>query len=83
MSMPEDRTDHRPSRRPLWPWLLLLVLTICAIYSYNRASEILRDIERNMPAALDLFNDLLRNGQGPDRSGPHIDAVQPVSLKKP
>lgn len=81
MSIPEDRKDQRPRRKPLWPWLLLLVLTICAIYSYNRASEIVRDIERNMPAAIiDLFHDLLRSGQGSDRSSPHIDAVQSVNL---
>lgn len=60
MSIEDDRRPSPPRRKPLWPWLLLLVLTLCAIYSYNKVSEIADDMIRNMPDALiDLFHDLL------------------------
>jgi len=45
----------------MWPWIVLLVLTLCAIYSYNRATEIIAELSDTLPPAIiDLFEDLLR-----------------------
>lgn len=58
-------------RKPLWPWLLLLVLTLMAIYSWNRANEIFNDFSRTLPPAIiELFRDLLNNH---DASRPRLD----------
>jgi hypothetical protein len=77
----DDIKATPPPRKPLWPWLLLLVLTLAAIYSWNRATELFDDVSRNMPAVIiDLFNDILRD-HGWDRpSGPGLDVVIPTRL---
>ena len=52
-----------PRKKPLWPWIVLLVLTLCAIYSYNRATAIIAELSDALPPAIiDLFEDLLRHG---------------------
>ncbi len=61
----ENGNNPPPRRKPLWPWLLLLVLTLCAIYSYNRASEFMDEFMRDMPdEIIRLFNDLLQSDRG-------------------
>lgn len=81
MSVSDDRKIEQRPRKPLWPWLLLLILTICAIYSYNRTAEIFRDIERNMPAAvMDLFYDLLQGGERPGQRGIEVEVTPPPTL---
>ncbi|MDS7597023.1 hypothetical protein [Agrobacterium tumefaciens] len=60
----------QPRKKPLWPWIVLLVLTLCAIYSYNRATEIIAEISDVLPPAIiDLFQDILRD----DGHRPGID----------
>ncbi|NTJ42358.1 hypothetical protein G6L28_07050 [Agrobacterium larrymoorei] len=60
MSLDDDRRLPPKRRKPLWPWLLLLVMTLCAIYSYNKITLIAEDMMRNMPdVIIDLFHDLL------------------------
>ncbi|NWJ25899.1 hypothetical protein [Rhizobium sp. RM] len=50
-----------PRKKAMWPWIVLLVLTLCAIYSYNRATEIIAELSDTLPPAIiDLFEDLLR-----------------------
>ena len=69
----------RQTRKPLWPWLLLLALTLMAIYSYNRIFEITEDVMRDMsPAIIEMFRDLL-DGSRDQPGGPGIDVrVEPV-----
>ena len=76
-----DIKGRPPRKKPLWPWLLLLILTLAAIYSWNRATELFDDFSRNMPAAIiDLFNDILRD-HGRDRPyGPGVDVVVPTQV---
>ncbi len=74
MTVPQHTNGPPQRRKPLWPWLLLLVLTLCAIYSYNRANEIILELSETLPPALlDLFEDILRgNGRRPGEGGPGI-----------
>lgn len=80
--MTSDGSERQtaPPRKPLWPWLVLLVLTLCAIYSYHRLSALADDIMRDMPQAIiELFDDLIGPtsprppaGPGADRAGQAI-----------
>lgn len=74
MTVPQHTNGQPRRRKSLWPWLLLLVLTLCAIYSYNRANEIILELSETLPPALlDLFEDILRgNGRRPGEGGPGI-----------
>lgn len=81
MTIEESVKDRPPRRKPIWPWLLLLILTLMAIYSWNRASEIFDDFSRNMPPAIiDLFRDLLNDHNDHGRVGPRVDVAVPVQL---
>ena len=61
MSLPQQPNGAPQRRKPIWPWIVLLVLTLSAIYSYNRASEILAELSDTLPPALlNLFEDILR-----------------------
>lgn len=42
-----------PKRKPIWPWLVLLVLTLATIFIYERVSEMIDQVMRD-------FNDLVR-----------------------
>ncbi|WP_245445377.1 hypothetical protein [Agrobacterium rosae] len=76
MTVDDDIKDRPPGKKPLWPWLLLLVLALAAIYSWNRATELFDDFSRDMPAAvIELFNDLLRDHHDGQRVGPALDVV--------
>ncbi|MBB3947826.1 hypothetical protein GGQ73_003797 [Rhizobium skierniewicense] len=79
--MTTDRNvDNRPPhKKPLWPWLLLLILTLAAIYSWNRASELFEEFSRNMPAEIiELFRDLLREHQDDGHTAPKLDVSVPT-----
>lgn len=67
------RTDkNEPPRKPLWPWLLLLVLTLLAIYSYHWFNRMVDDLIVNMPSAVvELLDQLL--GYEARREQPHPD----------
>ncbi|XUY28067.1 hypothetical protein RMR21_006920 [Agrobacterium sp. rho-8.1] len=71
----DQNLDNRPPRKkPLWPWLLLLILTLAAIYSWNRASELFEEFSRNMPSEIiELFRDLLKEHQDDGRTAPKLD----------
>ncbi|MFK3692709.1 hypothetical protein ACI2J4_20870 [Agrobacterium tumefaciens] len=74
MSLPQPPNGAPQRRKPLWPWILLLVLTLCAIYSYNRAGEIIAELSDTLPPALlDLFYDILRGEGGAGHGRPSID----------
>ncbi|EGP57100.1 hypothetical protein Agau_C201268 [Agrobacterium tumefaciens F2] len=52
---------------------MLLVLTLCAIYSYNRANEIIAELSDTLPpAVLNLFEDILKGGGRHGDGGPSI-----------
>lgn len=61
MTLPQQPNGAPQRRKPIWPWIVLLVLTLCAIYSYNRANEIIAELSDTLPPALlNLFEDILR-----------------------
>ncbi|MCZ7455292.1 hypothetical protein [Rhizobium rhizogenes] len=73
MTMPQQPNGAPPRRKPIWPWIVLLVLTLCAIYSYNRANEILAELSDTLPpAVLNLFEDILRSDGRHGDGGPSI-----------
>jgi 4-amino-4-deoxy-L-arabinose transferase-like glycosyltransferase len=79
MSLESDHKHQLPRRKSLWPWLLLLILTLLAIYSWNRATELWDDFSRNMPTAIiELFNGLLNEHRRDERTGPKLDVMVPV-----
>lgn len=80
-----DKNGERHSRRkPIWPWLLLLVLTLLAIYAWDRANDFFDDFSRNMPAAvIDLFQDLLNQHPRDSHSGNTVEVeVTPVEVSR-
>lgn len=68
MSEGSNQNQHssvqQPRRRkPLWPWVLLLVLTLCAIYTYNQVTLIIETIRHQVPPEfLDILEWILRQG---------------------
>lgn len=70
MTLPQQPNGAPQRRKPIWPWIVLLVLTLCAIYSYNRANEIIAELSDTLPPALlNLFEDILRKA-GTAMAGP-------------
>lgn len=56
-TQPDIDHNQKPTpKKSVWPWLLLLVLTVAAIYSYDRASVFLAHVESNLP---DIVIDML------------------------
>ncbi len=77
----EEIKATAPRKKPLWPWLLLLVLTLAAIYSWNKATEFFDDVSRNMPdVVIDLFNDILREHRRDRPLDPGVDVVIPTRI---
>ncbi|AMD59128.1 MULTISPECIES: hypothetical protein [Rhizobium/Agrobacterium group] len=73
MTLPQQPNGAPQRRKPIWPWIVLLVLTLCAIYSYNRANEIIAELSDTLPPALlNLFEDLLRGEGRRGHGGPSI-----------
>lgn len=73
MTLPQQQNGAPQRRKPIWPWIVLLVLTLSAIYSYNRASEIIAEFSDNLPPALlNLFEDILRGDGRHGNGGPGI-----------
>jgi hypothetical protein len=59
--MSTDSPDDRPSpkRKPIWPWLVLLVLTLMVIYAYNEALAMFDDLGQTGRDFVQLFKWLL------------------------
>lgn len=89
MSEGSNQNQHggiqQPKRRkPLWPWVLLLVLTLCAIYTYNQVTLIIDTIRYQVPPEfLDILEWILRlGGVIPDNGKPVPDfAMRLLDLK--
>ncbi|MBD8689334.1 hypothetical protein RHIZ_06380 [Rhizobium skierniewicense] len=80
-----DKNGERHSRRkPIWPWLLLLVLTLLAIYAWDRANDLFDEFSRNMPAAvIELFEDLFNQYPRDSHSGHAVEVeVMPVEISR-
>lgn len=73
MTLPQQQSGGPQRRKPIWPWIVLLVLTLSAIYSYNRASEIIAEFSDTLPLTLlNLFEDILRGDGRHGNGGPGI-----------
>ncbi|WP_313198045.1 hypothetical protein [Rhizobium sp.] len=44
VSNPVESDKPPPKRKPIWPWLVLLVLTLAIIYIHHRISLIIDDL---------------------------------------
>jgi hypothetical protein len=44
VSNPVESDKPPPKRKPIWPWLVLLVLTLAIIYTHHRISLIIDDL---------------------------------------
>ncbi len=53
LNLDEKEHDATQPRRPIWPWLLLAVLTLLAIYAYTEVTAMIDDTVR-------LWNDLVQ-----------------------
>lgn len=53
----EDRPTRK--RKPIWPWLALLVLTLMVIYAYNEALAMFDDLGQTGRDFVQLFKWLL------------------------
>lgn len=74
MNSPEN--DTPPARRPIWPWIVLLLMTLWAIYAWNRVMDTVDEVLRQIPPGIiELFGDFLRDGQVPERHGRPGDIV--------
>lgn len=70
-TQPEIDNNQKPVRKKsVWPWIVLLILTVAAIYSYDRASVFLTDIENNLPDIVVDMLGYLFNELGEDRQTP-------------
>jgi hypothetical protein len=45
--------------KPLWPWIVVLILTLIAIYAYQQALEMVDDLEQTGKDFAQLFKWLL------------------------
>jgi hypothetical protein len=44
VSNPIEGDKPPPKRKPIWPWLVILVLALVAIYTHHRISVIINDL---------------------------------------
>lgn len=44
VSNPAEGDKPPPKRRPIWPWLVMLVLVLVAIYAHHRISLMIDDL---------------------------------------
>lgn len=44
VSNPAEGDKPPPKRRPIWPWLVMLVLVLAAIYAHHRISLMIDDL---------------------------------------
>ena len=71
MSLDAQSEKREPPRKPLWPWLLLLVLTLLAIYGYHWFTQMVDEMIVNMPTAIvELLEQLLGEESRRDRPSP-------------
>jgi hypothetical protein len=68
-----------PKKKPLWPWIVVLLITVLSIYAFNRANEVFDDIMANLPdAVLSLFEDMLEQSHPPGLKRPSGDDTRPL-----
>lgn len=72
MTIPQQPNGAPQRRKPIWPWIVLLVLTLCAIYSYNRANEIIAELSDIAAGGAQSFEDILKGGGRHGDGGPSI-----------
>ncbi len=61
---PEDSAGKTQRRgRAIWPWLVLLVVTLLAIYAYGQAVEVWGDMVRTWRDLVQLFWWIIPDGQ--------------------
>lgn len=84
--MQRNETPPVRRRKPLWPWIVLLVLTLCAIYTYTQVTHIIETIRHEVPPEFwDIIEWMLRqSGVIPDngRQAPDfaLGLFQPVRV---
>ncbi|MGA1833353.1 hypothetical protein [Rhizobium wenxiniae] len=44
VSNPVESDKPPPKRKPIWPWLVILILTLAIIYIHHRISLIIDDL---------------------------------------
>lgn len=80
---PQTGLDTTPARRrkPVWPWVVLLLLTLCAIYTYNQVTTVIEAIRHQVPPEFwEVLEWMFRqSGLLPDdgRSAPDFAVVLP------
>lgn len=55
------KDDNSPPKRkpPIWPWLVFLVLTLCAIYVHRQVSMMIEDLKGTARDVIQLIEWLL------------------------
>lgn len=43
-SDPTGDDRHTPSRKPMWPWLVVLAITLMMIYAYDQTLAMIDDL---------------------------------------
>lgn len=65
----DKKGEGHSRRKPIWPWLFLLALTLLTIHTWDRATDLFEDFSRNMPTVvIELFQDLLNQSQRDGKS---------------
>lgn len=60
VSTPDENSKPLPKRKPpIWPWIVVLVLTLAGIYAYHQALEMIDDLSRTGRDFAQLFKWLL------------------------
>lgn len=60
----DDVGRSRPKRKPIWPWLVLLAVTLMMIYAYNEALEMFDGLGQTGRDFVQLFKWLLSVVEG-------------------
>ncbi|KAA3509677.1 hypothetical protein CPJ18_07205 [Agrobacterium rosae] len=55
VSGPEHPENDKKARRAIWPWLVLLVVTLVAIIAYSKLLSDIEDMKRTWNDLVQLF----------------------------
>ncbi|TNM62606.1 hypothetical protein [Aliirhizobium smilacinae] len=64
VSDPVESDKPPPKRRPIWPWLVMLVLTLAAIYAHYRISLMIDDLAQMARDFVQLLQWILTKLEG-------------------